>query len=764
MRERAELPVAAVIECDEPSADAGVADTILPPPDSVGPDDVAYVLYTSGSTGKPKAVEIRHRSLVNLLASVRDELEFGAHQSMLAVTTLSFDIAALELYLPLVTGARLVLASNQQAADPSLLIPRLRDPGPMVMQATPATWRWLIAAGWTGAPTLKILCGGEALQAELAAQLLQRSEALWNMYGPTETTIWSLLHKVRPGDDPVPIGRPLANTTIYILDANGEPVPAGVAGELYIGGAGVARGYRNEATLTARKFLSVAAIPGELLYRTGDMVCFRADGVLDFLGRVDNLVKIRGFRVGIEEVEAAIAAHPEIAAGAVRAFDDASGEMSLAAYIVPRSSESTIDLRQFLGAILPDYMIPSRCIVMESLPQTANGKVDRKQLPTPSVETHREVCEPRDELEEMLANLWKNLLGISVVDINDNFFELGGHSLLAAMMAARVNEMIGRDLPLAMLFRAPTIRSLAELLRADADHEFAHLVGLRSEGKGRPFFIVHGMFGNVIQFRGLAERLRTKRPIYALQARGVDPRQQPHGTIAEMAAAYIDEIRTRQPAGPYSLGGYSFGGLVALEIACRLREAGEEVDLLALFETDVHHRNLPLGDWISYLWGPVARVGHKLRVLPTAEWPAYLRSKVTKTWRRVLLRLELVEPGENEAREAVLARNREMYKICSRQFIAYRVRRFRGKITAFRTGEPNLEACDPLPVWHRVADAVEVFTIAGTHGTIMENRNVDTLASQLSICLARAECRTVAPPRVTEPSADGFDGFAARMT
>jgi thioesterase domain-containing protein len=587
--------------------------------------------------------------------------------------------------------------------------------------------------------------------------LVQRGAAVWNMYGPTETTIWSLLHQVRPEEDPVPIGRPLANTSVYVLDTNGEPVAAGIAGELFIGGAGVARGYRNEPVLTGRKFLSVAAVPGQLLYRTGDIVRFRADGVLDFLGRADNQVKVRGFRVGLEEVEAAIAAHPGIAAGAVRAVSDNSGEFGLVAFIVPKPDyrDKAIDLRGFLGKTLPDYMIPSRCIVMPSLPQTANGKVDRSRLPLPSEtgpseNAPREVSEPRDELERLLVKLWKSLLGVSIVGVNDNFFELGGHSLLAAIMAARINELTGRELPLAALFRAPTIRSLAELLRSDEDEPFAHLVGLRTDGAGRPFFIVHGVFGNVMQFRGLAERLRTDRPIYALQARGVDPRQQPHGTIAEMAAAYIDEIRARQPVGPYSLAGYSFGGLVALEIACRLRESGEEVDLLALFETDIHHRNLPLAEWLGYLWSPVGRVVHKLSVLPLRQWPAYLRSKAAQTSHRVLLRLELIEPGEQEAREAVLARNRDMYKIGVRQFVAYRARRFAGKITVFRTGEPSLETCDPLPVWHRVADSVEVFTIAGTHGTIMEDRNVDTLASQLSICLARAASRVRVTPGLPE--------------
>jgi amino acid adenylation domain-containing protein len=755
--DRIPQPVAKVIVCDAASSGD---ETGRETRQTAEPDDLAYVLFTSGSTGRPKAVEICHRSLVNVLAAVRDELDFDAHDGMLAVTTLSFDIAALELFLPLVTGGRLLLASRAEAADPARLMTRLREPRCTVMQATPATWRGLIAAGWPGSSELRILCGGETLQPELAAQLLQRCKAVWNMYGPTETTIWSLLHKVRPDEDPVPIGRPLANTSVYVLDANDEPAPAGTAGELFIGGAGVARGYRNEAALTERKFVTVAAVPGQRLYRTGDTVRFRADGTLDFLGRTDNQVKVRGFRVGLEEVEAAIAAHPAIAAGAVRAFTDASGESGLAAFIVPRSNDrdERIDLRRFLARSLPDYMIPTRCVVLSALPQTANGKVDRGRLAVPSQAVAHEVSEPRDELEQVLTDIWKSLLGIPAVDIHDNFFEIGGHSLLAAMMAAKINELLGRELPLAALLRAPTIASLAELLRSDTDHAFAYLVGLRTQGTGRPLYIVHGMFGNVLQFRALAERLRTDRPIYALQARGVHPRQEPHATIAEMAAAYLDAIRTHQPAGPYALAGYSYGGLVALEMACRLREAGEEVDLLALFETNVHPRNLPLAEWLSYHWSPIGRCVRKLKALPLRHWPDYLKSKVAPAWRRVLLRLELTEPGTQEAREMVLARNRQIYKLSMRQFNAYRPRRFGGKISVFRTAGERLDVCDPLPVWRRVADAVEVFDIAGTHGTIMENRNVGTLAAQLDLCLARLDSRSASEVRVTHSASEPRDG------
>jgi amino acid adenylation domain-containing protein len=705
-------------------------------------EDLAYVLYTSGSTGKPKAVEVCHRSLTNVLAAIGEELQFSLRDTLLAVTTLSFDIAALELFLPLVTGARLVLASHEKAADPVQLQALLSETGCTVMQATPATWRGLIAAGWSGSHDCKILCGGEALQHDLATQLLDRCEALWNVYGPTETTIWSLIHRVRPTDNPVPIGRPIANTSIYVLDANGEPVPTGVAGELFIGGLGVARGYRNSPVLTEQKFCTYPKLTSDRLYRTGDIVRFRPDGLVEFLGRADNQVKVRGFRVGLEEVEAAIGSHPDVAAAAVRAFADASGEARLVAFVVPRvvREDGGLDLNRFLAQQLPAYMVPSQCIVATSLPMTANGKIDRKRLQLPQ-ETHHPISEPADELERLLLDIWRKLLGISNIDVHADFFELGGHSLLAAMLAAEVQKATGRAVPLAALFRAPTIASLAELLRSDDEPEFSHLVALRPHGSGRPLFIVHGMFGNVVHLRALAEGLDTNRPIYGLQAQGADLRLPPHTTTAEMASAYLFAIREIQPSGPYALAGYSFGGLIAFEMACRLLESGEHVDVLALFDTQVHSRNLLLHERLMHKLSLVGRVVRKLKVLRPSEWPAYLVSKLTMIWALLSTRLEArdAEAQPISLPDPISARNRELYSICIGEYAAYRPRRYAGQLAMFRTPHPRFDMCDPLPLWKRLTDGVDVFAVTGTHGTIMDKENVGSVARQLSRYLAQVE-------------------------
>ena len=378
--------------------------------EQVGPEDLAYVLYTSGSTGKPKGVEIPHRAVVNLLASMQRQPGFHAKDRLLAVTTLSFDIAVLEIFLPLVTGAQVILATRDVTADPARLADLIQNSGCTVMQATPATWRGLIEVGWPGKKDLKILCGGEALSRELADKLMARSRSLWNMYGPTESTIWSTVHKVQRGAEAVPIGRPIANTTTFIVDKQGNPLPVGVPGELLIGGTGVARGYRNRKDLTSERFVTCSFAPEERLYRTGDLVRYRSDGVIECLGRSDNQVKVRGFRVELEEVEFILIKHNNIAAAAVKAWPDGSGEMALTAYVVVRDGVelSISELRQFLQQRLPDYMLPSSFVRLSALPITPNGKIDRKALIEPEGFTpHTAFVEPRNDVERKLASIWE---------------------------------------------------------------------------------------------------------------------------------------------------------------------------------------------------------------------------------------------------------------------------------------------------------------------------------------------------------------------
>ena len=448
--------------------DVATEDGLPPVRSAVGPEDLAYVIFTSGSTGRPKGVQIPHRAAVNFLASMAREPGLGAGDAVCAVTTLSFDIAVLELLLPLTVGARIVLADRETAADGSALARLLASSGATLMQATPATWRMLLESGWRGQRGLRMLCGGEALSRELADRLLDCGDELWNVYGPTETTVWSALDRVTAANE-ISIGRPVDNTEIYVVDRRLQLVPAGVPGELLIGGLGVARGYLARPELTAEKFIPdpFGTRPGGRLYRTGDLARWRRDGRLEVLGRMDNQVKLRGFRIELGEIESVLAEHPAVRQAVVVCREDRPGDKRLVAYVIPQPGEApaSADLRAFVKARTPDYMVPSTCVVLERFPLTPNGKVDRRALPAPDASTsERPSAAPRNSEEETLARLWAEVLGVERVGIDDDFFDLGGHSLLATQLVGRIQKAFGGEVPLRLLFEAPTVAGFAERL------------------------------------------------------------------------------------------------------------------------------------------------------------------------------------------------------------------------------------------------------------------------------------------------------------
>lgn len=430
-------------------------------------DNLAYVIYTSGSTGKPKGIQVSHQSIVNCIHSIRPHVGLTESDVFLAVTTISFDIATLELYLPLMTGAKIILAGQDDARDSEQLLEKLTKCGVTAMQATPSTWQLLVDAGWQGNESFKILCGGEALPRRLADELLGRG-SLWNLYGPTETTIWSTIYRVQPGEGPVPIGRSIENTQLYILDSHLQPVPIGVHGELCIGGNGLARGYWNQPELTAEKFIPNPFEAGERLYKTGDRARFRPDGNIEFIGRIDNQVKIRGYRLELGEIEATLNQHPAVKDSMLlaRAFGSLT-EHALVAYVVPnqQAAPSISELRDHLKEKLPEYMIPSVFVMLDSLPLTPSGKVDRNALPaadgTRPNPAHESVG-PRTEIEDLVAQVWREVLKLDRIGVHDNFFELGGHSLLATRVVARLRNNFSIDLALRKLFELPTVAALAE--------------------------------------------------------------------------------------------------------------------------------------------------------------------------------------------------------------------------------------------------------------------------------------------------------------
>jgi amino acid adenylation domain-containing protein len=422
---------------------------------AVRPDHLAYVIYTSGSTGRPKGVEVPRGALTNFLWSMRNWLGLTSEDRWLAVTTISFDIAGLEVWLPLLVGARLVVASRDDAADGVRLREQIERHGITFMQATPVTWRVLLEAGWKGRSDFQAVCGGEAMPRDLAAELAPIVHRLWNLYGPTETTIWSTGYLVRDGSEPVLIGRPLANTQCYILDENAHPVPIGVVGELYIGGDGLARGYLDRPELTAEKFLPdpFRSQPGARMYRTGDLARYMADGNIECLGRTDHQVKIRGYRIELGEIEAVLMDDPNVRKAAVTVHADALGDTRIVAYVVyqPGETRTGSEMRRRMANRLPDYMLPHIFVELETLPLTASGKVDRRALPPPfahEAQAAEEHIEPRTETERAIAALWRELLKIEKVSVRDNFFALGGHSLLSAQMVAQLEKRTGHRLNL----------------------------------------------------------------------------------------------------------------------------------------------------------------------------------------------------------------------------------------------------------------------------------------------------------------------------
>jgi amino acid adenylation domain-containing protein len=423
-----------------------------------GPENLAYIIYTSGSTGRPKGVEVPHRAVITLLRAINNIIGITSSDVFLAVTTIAFDISVLEIFLPLVNGARLVLATRDEVVDGTRLIAALDRHNVTLMQATPATWRLLLASDWRGHKQLTALCGGEALPPTLAAELIPRCARVVNLYGPTETTIWSSADVVAE-PDPITIGAPLANTTLYILDPHLEPVPRGMTGELWIGGDGVTRGYHARPDLTAERYLPdpFSTTPGARMYRTGDVARQRSDGRIECHGRVDHQVKLRGFRIEPGEIEAALLTH----AGAKDAVVVLRDER-LVAYVVPATNTTAEIIRDALRPRLPAYLIPADIVLLPELPRTPNGKIDRASLPSPvrSEPAHR--TPPASDVERTIADIWSEVLNIPNVGVRDNFFDLGGHSLLMMRVRAQIAARCRVELPVVDLFRLPTIRAVAE--------------------------------------------------------------------------------------------------------------------------------------------------------------------------------------------------------------------------------------------------------------------------------------------------------------
>lgn len=726
--------------------------------ESADPDNTAYIIHTSGTTGRPKGVEITHRSAVNFLLSMQREPGFMASDSILALATVSFDIAVLELFLPLISGGRIVLASRDVALDPHRLQSMIESSGCTMMQATPATWRNLLAIGWKGKAGLRALCGGEALTGDLAEALLARCHELWNMYGPTETTVWSIIKRIDGIENVIPVGRPIANITAYILDANLQPSPIGVPGELYLGGAGVAKGYRGHPELTAQKFVHVAIAGGERLYRTGDVALFRSDGTIECHGRTDNQVKVRGYRIELEDVEASLNAHPRVGVAAARVWPDATGGNRLSAYLVGKNGPppDAQELRAFLQARLPEYMIPSDVVALEKIPVTANGKLDRKALAPPPAKLSRPAAEqPLTEIERTLAGIWAEVLGVSQINRSDNFFDLGGHSLTLIHLFARINKQFSSSLPITAIFNAQTLSALAAVLVEKT--RLSSLVPVRTTGNNPPLFMVH----SYLLYRGLSQALGEDQPFYGLRELEEDG----DPSLEQRALRYAKDIRESQRRGPYRIAGWCAAGPLAAEVARKLLEQGEEVASLILFDPtpldeEPSHRRRSFSDRLASLKRTMSYHRDKTRGASIKELWKY-GMKTAARWARdardrFFLDNWILMVGLSNRLGFTLPQF--MHNTSRKTFAS--LREFREEsmpvhITIIRSEESrHLDYKTAACGWERVAGAgIDIHWAPGDHESMFGGENLDTTARLVRECLSLPA--SSARPYIREEAAAG---------
>ena len=707
------------------------------PESDVTQDNIAYVIYTSGSTGNPKAVAIQHRNAVALVRWAREIYDLSAPAGVLACTPIGFDISVFELFIPLVYGGRVVMAADAF----ELMNPNIASQVTLINTA-PAVMAELLRNTQLPPSIQTVNLAGEALRGDLARRIYEQPHVtrVYNLYGPTEDTTYSTMAAIDRNDPREPaIGRPLGQGYLYVLSPEAQPVPIGVVGELYLGGAGLSRCYLKRPDLTAARFVPdpLATTPGARVYRTGDLARYRQDGSIDFLGRADGQVKVRGIRIELGEIEAALGRLAGVAAYAVRAFDDQLESKRLVAYIVPEEgADLSIGwLRARLQEQIPVYMIPSAFVFLESLPLTSNGKVDRRALPPPArVRADRAAIgsAPRNNTEFLLVDILAEALGLESVGIRENFFELGGQSLQALRVVAQIRSRLGRELPADALQGAPTVESLAALLTEGGTSVNSAIISLQPKGAKRPFFCVHPAGGTAFRFVDLARCMGEERPFFALLARGLGAADEPFSRVEEMAAYSLAAIRSVQPEGPYLLGGYSLGGLVAFEIARQLEAAGQKVALLAIMDVSAEGNTLVERVDSAEI---VATLASQLSIPVTAEELRGISQEEQLGYAVDLgKRLGKLAP-EFTPRDALRYVN-----IFTNSFEAarnYLPGSYGGPVTVFR-GEYHADMERTLG-WGERAKDVEVHDIPGLHSSILEMPQVQTLASLLRASLDRAE-------------------------
>jgi len=718
-----------------------------PVPNRSTPESIAVLNYTSGSTGQPKAACIPHRAAVRMLRNT-NYLQIVPDDRIAQAGSPAFDAAIMEIWLALVNGAAVVGMRRETLLSPAELISVVRkDKISILVLNTSYVHQIARDAPEALKEVRKVLFGGEAAEPGPMRKLLEHvgPRVLVNSYGPAEGCVIATYHEIT--DIPenaitVPIGRPVSNTQIYLLDHLRRLVPIGIQGEIYIGGEGIARGYLNRPELTAQRFLpdTFSEKPGRLLYRTGDFARMRGNGEIEFLGRTDDQVKIRGHRIELAEVRHAMAAHPEVKQIFLMVREDVPGDKRLVAYVTLRRvlMAAQDSLRQHAMQKLPVHMAPAAFVVLESIPLNTNGKVNRKALPAPSdrPELASGYQAPETDLERKLTQVWQQLLRVDHVGVNDNFFDLGGHSLLAARLIARIEKQIGSNIPMATLFEAPTIAQLARRLeQRNCESAWSPLVELHVPAEitaKKPFFCVHSLGANLVSFHKIAASMRGDRPVYGLQPHGLDGRQKPLESIELMASAYLEEIRKIQPHGPYYLGGVCLGGVIGYEMAQQLRAAGETVALTALIDSylpgDLRylHSRTPLAEYLDRHLGEMLLLPGVARLKYLARWLANGGIR----FGRVL--------GLRE--HSSLARaTRKVTDAHWRAVLTYRPKPYGGKLVQLMCSDASHRAYeDRRLAWSLLApEGFDVRIIPGNHLTMVEEPYAQVLAQELQGCLDR---------------------------
>jgi len=697
------------------------------------PENLAYVIFTSGSTGGPKGVEIEHRSAGAMLVWMRGALNDAERAAVLGSTSVTFDVSVAEIFGTLCWGGTLVMVENALATPP-----RPVHAAPMV----PTAAAELLREGRFPPGVRTVLLGGEPVPLALVRALheLPGVERVLNLYGPTEDTTYTTCAELEPGLLRVPVGRPIAGGRVYVLDEALAHAGAAAPGEVWTAGAGVARGYAARPALTADRFRpDPHGPPGARMYRTLDRGRWLQDGSLDYLGRVDAQVKVRGYRIELEEVEQALAAHPAVAEAAAVARGDTGAGRRLVAYLVPRDAETmpAAELRAWVRERLPEYMVPGAFVWTDALPRTGSGKLDRRALPEHEDAASAPAAHvpPRTPLEERLAGIWREVLGVERVGLHDDFFDLGGQSILAMRLVARVRDEMGGDVAVAKLLQAPTLGEMAAALAGGTGRVRLPLVALQTFGERPPLFLAHPAGGHVVCYRGLAILLAGRQPVYALQPRGVQDGQVPVGRLEEMAANYVEAVRALNPAGPYRLGGWSFGGVVAWEMARQLEAAGARVELLALFDTAAltpEGLRLEFGDPAEVMWHTVAGVAGyaAARKVDVGD----LRGLEPREQAATMIRLMDAPQLLDETRVDDLLALTAVRTANLQAQIDYVARPYGGHLTYFCTaGSETADGRFPgLDYWSALAGGgVTVHHVGGSHGTILNEPYVHELAAAI---------------------------------